>query len=76
MYTLKIESVNNEFLHAVQALIQENKLWAYELEYSTYSTAVTLSTMSIRELKRLVDIIESENFMQEDVKEYIERKYL
>ncbi len=65
MYTLKIESVNNEFLHAVQALIQENKLWSYEFLYSTYSTAVTLSTMSVRELKRLVDILESEDFMHD-----------
>jgi len=66
MYTLKIESVNNEFLHAVQALVQENKLWSLEFEYSICSTTVTLSTMSIRELKHLVDIIESEKFMKED----------
>lgn len=75
MYTLKIESVNNEFLHAVQALVQENKLWSYEFEYSAYSTTVTLSTMSVRALKHLVDILESEKFMQEDVKEYLDRVY-
>jgi len=71
MYTLKIESVNNEFLHAVQALVQENKLWSLEFEYSICSTTVTISTMSIRamsirELKHLVDIIESEQFIKED----------
>jgi hypothetical protein len=75
MYTLKIESVNNEFLHAVQALVQENKLWSLEFEYSIYSTTVTLSTMSIRELKHLVDIIESEKFMKEDFNEYLSRKF-
>ena len=75
MYILKIESVNNEFLHAVQALVQENKLWSVDFEYSTYSTTVTLSTMSVRALKHLVDILESEKFMQEDVKEYMDRVF-
>ena len=75
MYTLKIESVNNEFLHAVQALVQENKLWNYEFEYSIYGTTVTLSTMSIRALKHLVDILESEEFVNEDFKEYVHRRY-
>lgn len=65
MYTLKIEALNDGFLRLCQALIQENKLWAYEVEISTYSTIVSLSTMDIRELKRLVDILESEEFMRE-----------
>ena len=75
MYTLKIESVNNEFLHAVQALVQENKLWSYEFNFGEFGTEITLSTMSIRALKHLVDILESEKFMQEDVKEYLDRVY-
>jgi hypothetical protein len=75
MYTLKIESVNNEFLHAVQALVQENRLWSLEVEASIYSTTVTLSTMSIRELKHLVDILESEQFIKEDFNEYLSRKF-
>jgi len=75
MYTLKIEAVNNEFLHAVQALVQESKLWSVDFEYSVYSTTVTLSTMSVRALKHLVDILESEKFMQEDVKEYMDRVF-
>jgi hypothetical protein len=75
MYTLKIESVNNELLHAVQALVQENKLWSLEFEHSIYSTTVTLSTMSVRELKHLVDILESEQFIKEDFNEYLSRKF-
>jgi hypothetical protein len=67
MYTLKVESVNNEFIRAVQALIQENKLWAYQMEMGLYSTTVSVSTMSIREMKRLVDLLESEQFMEEDI---------
>ena len=66
MYTLKIESVNNEFLRAAQALIQENKLWAYDIMIGPYNTEVSLSTMSIRELKRLVDLLELEEFMRDD----------
>lgn len=65
MYTLKIESVNHEFLRMVQAFIQENKLWAYEIETGLYSTNVSVSTMSVKELKRLVDILESEEFMRD-----------
>jgi len=75
MYTLKIESVNNEFLHAVQALVQENRLWNLEVQVSIYSTTVTLSTMSVRELKHLVDILESEQFIKEDFNEYLSRKF-
>jgi hypothetical protein len=75
MYTLKIESVNNEFLHAVQALVQENRLWSLEFEHSIYSTTVTLSTMSVRELKHLVDILESEQFIKEDFNEYLSRRF-
>jgi hypothetical protein len=67
MYTLKVESVNMDFLRMVQAFIQENKLWAYyEIEMGLYTTTVSVSTMSIREMKRLVDLLESENFMKED----------
>ena len=65
MYTLKIESVNNEFLRMVQAFIQENKLWAYHIEMGEYSMTVSVSTMSVRELKRLVDLLESEEFMRD-----------
>jgi hypothetical protein len=66
MYTLKVESVNDEFLRAAQALIQENKLWAYTYDIGQYYTTISLSTMSIRELKRFVDLLESEEFMRED----------
>ena len=67
MYTLKIESVDNNFLRVLQSIIQENKSWiAYEVAVGLYSTDVELTTTSSRELKRLVDILESENFMRED----------
>lgn len=65
MYTLKIETVNQEFLRILQAFIQENKLWAYHIEIGHYSTAVSVSTMSLKELKRLVDLLESEEFMRD-----------
>jgi hypothetical protein len=65
MYTLKVESVNQDFLRMLQAFIQENKLWAYQMEMGTYSTNVSVSTMSIREMKRLVDMLESEEFMRD-----------
>ena len=70
MYTLKVESVNQEFLRTVQALIQENRLWSCEMEIGLYNTTVSVSTMSLRELKRLVDILELEDF-----EEYIDRVY-
>lgn len=75
MYTLKVESVNNEFLHAVQAMVQENKLWACEVEVGVYYTTISISTMSIKELKRLVDLLDSEQFMKEDFNEYLSRKF-
>lgn len=69
MYTLKIESVNQDFLRMVQAFIQENKLWTYKIVvgpyYADFNMTITLSTPSIRELKRLVDLIESEEFMRD-----------
>ena len=72
MYTLKIESIPKEtfqeFLRMVQAFMQERKLWSYLIEgpyYEDFSMSLTLSTPSIGELKRLVDLIESEEFMRD-----------
>ena len=72
MYTLKIESIPKEsyqdFLRMLQAFIQERKLWSYQIEgpyYVDFSMSLTLSTPSIGELKRLVDLIESEEFMRD-----------
>ena len=72
MYTLKIESIPKEtfqeFLRMVQAFMQERKLWSYQIEgpyYVDFSMSLTLSTPSIGELKRLVDLIESEEFMRD-----------
>ena len=65
MYTLRIESINTEFIHAVQALIQENKYLSYKLEVGKYQIYLSISTMNIKELKRLIDLIESEEFMRE-----------
>jgi hypothetical protein len=67
MYTLKIESRNNELLHALQAVVQENRSWGYTFDYHTRDfTSISLSTMSVRELKRLVDLLESEEFMRDE----------
>jgi hypothetical protein len=67
MYTLKIDTANNELLHVVQALVQENRLWGYTFDYHTRGfTSISLSTMSVRELKRLVDLLESEEFMRDE----------
>ena len=72
MYTLRIESIPKEnyqdFLRMVQAFIQESKLWSYQIEgpyYLDFSMTITLSTPSIREMKRLVDLLESEEFMRD-----------
>ncbi len=67
MYTLKIDTANNELLHVVQALVQENRSWGCTFDYHTRDfTSVSLSTMSVRELKRLVDLLESEEFMRDE----------
>ena len=72
MYTLRLESIDrknyNDFLRMLQAFIQEKKLWSYEIEgprYQDFSMTITLSTPSIREMKRLVDLLESEEFMRD-----------
>lgn len=58
MYTLKIESVNNDFLKAVQAVIQENKLWrCREVIVGLYSTGIEVSTMSIKQLNHLINVL-------------------
>jgi hypothetical protein len=67
MYTLKIDTANNELLHVAQALVQENRLWGYTFDYHTRDfTSISLSTMSIRELKRLVDLLEYEEYMRDE----------
>ena len=65
MYTLKVDLVNDQFVRAAQALIQENGLWSYSIEVGIHSTSLTIGTMSIRELKRFVDLVESEEFMRD-----------
>ena len=70
MYTLKIDFINNEtrkeFLHTLQALAQEAPIGTcYEFEREVFYTSVTLETVDIKAIKRLVDIIESEEFMRE-----------
>lgn len=63
MYTLKLESVSRETSRAAQVLVQESSLWSYDIDIATLYTTVSLSTSSIRELKRLVDLLEAEEFM-------------
>ena len=63
MYTLEIDAINRDALYTVQALVQENALLDFTYENCIYSQRVKVSTMSLRELKRLVDLLESEEFM-------------
>lgn len=63
MYTLIVEFASNELMKAAQAIIQENKKYSYEFQLGT-TNRVTIGTSNIKELKRLVDIIESEDFMK------------
>ena len=70
MYTLKINIINKEtqqeFIHTLQALAQEAPAGIYyEFETGAFYTSVTLETVNIKAIKRLVDIIESEEFMRE-----------
>lgn len=65
MYTPRIEhSHSKEVLKAVQAVIQENDAWTYEVWTGTWAYEISVSTPDIRELKRLVDILESDEFMK------------
>lgn len=70
MYTLKVDILNNEtnrdFIRALQAMAQESPVGTgYEFEMGIYFSSVTLETTDIKTVKRLVDIIESEEFMRE-----------
>lgn len=67
MYTLKIEYPSYDLMKAIQAFIQEKKnVWVYEFEsnVNNHCTTITVSTRNIKELKCLVDIIDSEDFMK------------
>lgn len=67
MYTLKLENVGVEYTRIAQSLVQEGKPWSYEIEISpSYQNSISLSTFSIREMKRLVDLLESVEFMRND----------
>lgn len=65
MYTLKIEYAGLEYLRIAQSLVQDGKSWSYEMEMGRDYHTVTLSTPSVRDLKRLVDLLESVEFMRE-----------
>lgn len=66
MYTLKIEYPSNDLIKAIQAFIQENKAWMYEFQSNVYNqcSTITVGTRNVKELKRLVDIMNSEDFMK------------
>jgi len=67
MYTLKIEYPSYDLMKAIQAFIQEKNVWVYEFQSNVYNhcTTITVSTRNIKELKCLVDIIDSEDFMKD-----------
>ena len=66
MYTLKIEYTSNDLIKVIQAFIQENKAWMYEFQSNVYNqcSTITVGTRNVKELKRLVDIMNSEDFMK------------
>ena len=67
MYTLKIEYPSYDLMKAIQAFIQEKNVWVYEFQSNVYNqcSTITVSTRNIKELKCLVDIIDSEDFMKD-----------
>lgn len=80
MYTLKVDILNNEtdrdILHALQAMAQEAPTGtSYTFDLVRYFTNVTIQTVDIKTIKRVIDIIESDRFMREDFKEYLGSKY-
>ena len=66
MYTLKIEYPSYDLMKTVQAFIQENKAWMHEFQSNVYNqcSTITVGTRDVKELKRLVDIMTSEDFMR------------
>lgn len=66
MYTLKIDNVGIEFLEDIKEIVlHETSIWGYNYDINMLSCEVTVETHSIKVLKRLVDIIESKEFMRE-----------
>jgi hypothetical protein len=71
MYTLKIENPPQDFVLLVQSFVQENRLWIYDADFKT----IEVCTKSVKDLKRLVDVLDSEKFVEEDFSDYIRSKY-
>ena len=71
MYTLKIENPPQDFVLLVQSFVQENRLWIYDADFNT----IEVCTKSVKDLKRLVDVLDSEKFVDEDFSDYIRSKY-
>lgn len=66
MYTLKIDNVGIEFLEDIKEIVlHETSIWGYNYDINMLSCEVTVETHNIKVLKRLVDIIESKEFMRE-----------
>jgi hypothetical protein len=71
MYTLKIENPPQDFVLLVQSFVQENRLWIYDADFNT----IEVCTKSVKDLKRLVDVLDSEKFVEQDFSDYIRSKY-
>jgi ribosomal protein S10 len=66
MYTLKINFVGFKSLDDIKEIVlQHESSISYTYDINMCSGEVTVETYNIRVLKRLVDIIESEEFMRE-----------
>ena len=74
MYTLKIENPPQDFVLLVQSFIQESRLWIiYDADFKT--NTIEVCTKSVKDLKRLVDVLDSEKFVEQDFSDYIRSKY-
>jgi hypothetical protein len=71
MYTLRIENPPQDFVLLVQSFVQENRLWIYDADFNT----IEVCTKSVKDLKRLVDVLDSEKFVEQDFSDYIRSKY-
>lgn len=67
MYTLRIESCSREFFLAIRsALSLYSGIVSSNISTDMNTITVEISTYNIRELKRIIDILESEEFMKNE----------
>lgn len=68
MYTLKIDEVPPELEKAVQALIQENKLYAYQTTMSWHNTVqIELTCRDYSAFRSLVSVLDEIEFYKNEI---------